>query len=314
MDDWRRVFLGPHGLRAGWRLLLFVAISTAITGVPFLALQSLGLKPAGPLNVGMILSGELLQFAGCLAAVAIMARVERRRIAAYGLTGRGAFGGLFWQGMLWGIASVSAVVGLIALRGGYTLGSPALAGGALARFAASWLMATVAIGLFEELQYRGYALFTLATGVGFRLAAILISLDFAAEHFFSKPFENWADVSSVGLIGLFFCLTVRRTGNLWFAIGWHAAFNFGQFFVYGCPNSANRGRPFEGHLFDSSFHGPEWLTGGRLGIEASLMVFPVIVLLFALFPLVYRRTLWPGIAAPRQAEILELPCGARRAE
>jgi len=33
-----------------------------------------------------------------------------------------------------------------------------------------------------------------------------------------------------------------------------------------------------GHLMNSSFHGPNWLTGGTVGPEGSLLVFPVLLL------------------------------------
>lgn len=304
---WREMFVGPGGLRAGWRLAIFYVLANGLVAIPFVTMLALGVKQPRSLSPALLLSGELIQFAGVLAAVAILARIEHRRIGAYGLTLRGAFGGRFWQGALWGLAAVSAVVGLIALCGGYTLGAPALNGEALIKSAAIWALATTAVGLTEELQYRGYMLFTLTSGIRFWPAALLVSVLFAAEHFFFKPFENAMDAASVGLIGVFFCLMVRRTGNLWFPIGWHAAFNFGQFCLWGGPNSANQGRPFEGHLFASSFHGPEWLTGGKLGIEASAFVFPVIGLSVALFLLVFRRAQWPDVTATRRAEILELP-------
>lgn len=304
---WREGFVGPGGLRVGWRLAIYLVLANGLVAIPFLIALALGVKQPTSLSPALLLSGELVQFAGGLAAVAIMARIEHRRIAAYGLTLRGAFGGLFWQGALWGIAAVSAVVGLIALCGGYTLGAPALNGEALVKAAAMWALATTAIGLTEELQYRGYMLFTLANGIRFWPAAILISLLFAGEHYYFKRFETWVDAASVGLIGVFFCLMVRRTGNLWFPIGWHAAFNFGQFCLWGGPNSANQGRPFPEHLFASSLHGPEWLTGGRLGIEASAFVFPVMALSMLLFLLLHRRTKWPEFAVTRRAEILELP-------
>src|SRR5204863_2030461 len=98
-----------------------------------------------------------------------------------------------------------------------------------------------------------------------------------------KPMETIADALSVGLIGLFLCFTLRRTGSLWFAIGFHFAFDFAAIPLFGAPNTGNHGRPVDTRLLDSSFSGPDWLTGGPRGIEASWLVFAVIVMLFALF-------------------------------
>jgi hypothetical protein len=58
-------------------------------------------------------------------------------------------------------------------------------------------------------------------------AAILLSLAFAGDHLV-KPMENAPDILSLVLFGLFTCYTVRRTGSLWFAIGFHAAFDFSR--------------------------------------------------------------------------------------
>jgi len=61
------------------------------------------------------------------------------------------------------------------------------------------------------------------------------------------------------LTGLFWCLTLRATGNLWFAVGMHASFDFGETFLYSVPDS---GMVFPGHLSNATLAGPRWLTGG----------------------------------------------------
>jgi hypothetical protein len=42
-----------------------------------------------------------------------------------------------------------------------------------------------------------------------------------------------------------------------------------------------------GHLLNSSFHGPAWLTGGSVGPEGSVLVFVVIVAMWVLFDRIY---------------------------
>jgi hypothetical protein len=88
--------------------------------------------------------------------------------------------------------------------------------------------------------------------------------------------------------------TLRRTGSLWFAVGFHFAFDWAALFVFAAPNSGNRGLPLEGHLLDVRYTGPAWLTGGPLGIEASALVFIVIAALFLLFNARYRQAKWPA--------------------
>ena len=86
------------------------------------------------------------------------------------------------------------------------------------------------------------------------------------------------------------CFTLRRTGSLAFAIGFHAAFDFANLFVF---SGRNAGEYAIGHLLDTSWQGPQWLTGGLLGPEASWMVFPVIGAMFGIFHLLYRQKKFP---------------------
>lgn len=200
------------------------------------------------------------------------------------------FSAAFWEGAAWGFASVSLLLELIWLRGGFSAAGLALHGRELLAFAALWAVALLLVAVFEELAFRGYLLSTLASGMGFWPAAWLLAIAFGALHFFLKPHETWVDGLSTGLFGLFLALTVRRTGNLSFAIGFHALFNYGSMFVFGSPNAGDF--PV-GHLLNSSFHGSPWLTGGPLGAEASLFVFPVLAVLFFAFDRRFRAACFP---------------------
>ena len=96
--------------------------------------------------------------------------------------------------------------------------------------------------------------------------------------------EDKVGALSVFVIAMFFCLTLRRTGNLWFAVGLHAAFDWGETFLFSAPNS---GIVAPGHLLNSSFHGPAWLTGGTVGPEGSVMAFAVVAIAAVIFSRVY---------------------------
>jgi len=69
---------------------------------------------------------------------------------------------------------------------------------------------------------------------------------------------------------LLLALTLKRTGNLWLAVGWHAAFDFGESFLFSVPDS---GTLLPGHLSNATLHGPAWLTGGTVGPEGSIFSF-----------------------------------------
>jgi uncharacterized protein len=87
--------------------------------------------------------------------------------------------------------------------------------------------------------------------------------------------------------GLLFCLFLRRTGNLWWAVGFHAGWDWGQTFFYGVRDSGIA--PYHS-LLNSTFSGPRWLTGGTVGPEASIFT-PIVLLIAAIwFSLVYRES------------------------
>lgn len=285
----QNIFVGPVGLRSGWRLLIFLALVVVLQvlfqEVVEVVLKARGIIAPEGLYAIVLLVQDAITFTAVVIATWIMARWEHRKLSSYGLPGWNALGRRFWEGAVFGYAGVSVLILLISLAGGYTAGSLALHGTVLARATLLWLLASLAIGFAEEYLFRGYPQFILAQGMGFWPAAFLISFLFGALHYFTKPYERWLDWASTGLLALFVCLTLRRTGDLRFAIGFHAAFDFGAIFVYSGPNG---GRLAPDRLLTATFHGEDWLTGGKLGPEASLLVFPVIAAMFLAFHFLYR--------------------------
>jgi len=135
------------------------------------------------------------------------------------------------------------------------------------------LVAMLFVGVTEEYFFRGYALQSLWRGAGFWPAALITTALFAGLHLV-KPHENVIDIGMIFVLGLIICMSVRITGSLWWAVGWHAAFDFGQLFIIGTRNG---GRVPQGHLFDVTFLGPAWITGGELGTEASYFMIPTVL-------------------------------------
>ena len=108
---------------------------------------------------------------------------------------------------------------------------------------------------------------------------------FGVAHM-GNPGETWFGLFSVVLFGLLFCLFLRRTGNLWWAVGFHAGWDWGQTFFYGVPDSGIA--PYH-NLFGSAFDDPRWHTGGTVGPEASVFTPIVLILVAIVFTRVYRE-------------------------
>ena len=119
------------------------------------------------------------------------------------------------------------------------------------------------VGLAEEFVFRGYLLYWLTRGIGFWPSAIVTSALFGLTHF-DVPGEPWTAVANIALLSLLLCFALRRTGDLWFAIGSHMSFDWALAFFYSViPNA-------QGHLFNSSLHGSKWLTGASAGPEGNI--------------------------------------------
>jgi membrane protease YdiL (CAAX protease family) len=294
------ILYGPNGLRAGWRALLFmlivVSIVVLINVVGHYLTRKYGHSPVNPgqiatatLAPGLIAIGELTSLAVILVASLIMGRIERRKLAHYGLPLRTPFPKYFWEGLLWGFLSISGVLFVIFLFHGFRITGVDTHGSALALSTVEWTLAFLAVGFSEEFTFRGYMQFTLTTGIGYWPAALLMSALFAFAHTGNEG-ESVFGLIQVAAFGILACIALQRTGNLWWPIGFHAAWDWGQTFFYGVPDS---GLNASHNFLHSEFHGPKWLTGGSTGPEASIFTLICLVIVSLLMLWKYRGVRYP---------------------
>jgi uncharacterized protein len=298
------VFRGPNGIRSGWRILIFLVIAAGVIGfvnlAVFLVLRTLGvhgrlqfrptsLTPA----IAAISDGGILVIAAI--AARFMARIERRKWGQYGLPAASAFGWNFWIGLLVGFSSISATLFAIFLLHGFRLSGIAIHGETILVATAAWAGAFVIVGLGEEFAFRGYLQFTLTEGIGFWPSAILLSALFAFAHA-GNTGESKFGLLSVVCFGLLFCLFLHRTGNLWWAVGFHAGWDWGQTYFYGVSDSGYA--PYH-NLFNSSFSGPRWLTGGTVGPEASIFTPITLLIVAVIFGSICRENHYQPLGATR---------------
>jgi membrane protease YdiL (CAAX protease family) len=274
------IFIGPSGIRSGWRLVLFAAIAAIATliadRVKIAVIHALPHRPEGSLDPFRLIIRELGDFSTLIIAGLMMAWIEGRRIGDYGLTLRRGFRQTFWEGALYGFAGVSLILWINSLAGYMSFTASPLDVGELVHYAALYAVAFLTVALMEEYSFRGYCLYTLATGIGFWPATLVIAALFAYAHAGNQG-ESVLGVANLAVFFVVFCFVLRRTGDLWMAIGFHMTWNWGEAFFYGLPDSGIRA---DTHLLSPGVHGPDLWTGGTAGPEASLMD-PIVLLLIA---------------------------------
>jgi membrane protease YdiL (CAAX protease family) len=292
----KRIFIGPNGLRAGWRLLMFLAIIMAMSAGAQMIIKRFFPAAFNPVQLTpmRIIAPDLLVCFILAVAAWIISKIEGRRLGQYGLPGSEALRKNFWVGLLIGLVATSSTVLAIFALHGVRFTSAAIHGTAILTAGAAWGLAFLLSGLAEEFLFRGYAQFTLTTGMGFWPSAFLLSGLFGLVHATNGGETVLGDLSVVSF-GLLLCLFLRQTGNLWCAVGFHLGYDWGQTFLYGVPNS---GLLPSQNLLNASFRGPQWLTGGTVGPEASIFCPIVLAIVAIVFSLKYRDARYRPLSAP----------------
>jgi membrane protease YdiL (CAAX protease family) len=294
-----KIFIGPDGLRAGWGLLIFIALFAAIIYCANFIGHKLYPPPPKIANASTDIAplrgfiSESIPFAIALLVTWIMSKIERRPNSVYG------FGDCrkvphFFAGLLWGIVCLTLLVLTLLKTGFLVIDARLLSGIDIFRWGAIWLIGFLLVGLLEEYLTRGYAQYTLTRGLaglyqrafktrhsvtlGFWSAAVIFSILFGLGHT-NNPGESPIGLLSVGLGGMVFCFSLWRTGSLWWAIGFHTSWDWAQSFLYGVADS---GLMIQHRLFVTHPVGKPILSGGTTGPEGSIVIvaiLPVITLI-----------------------------------
>jgi membrane protease YdiL (CAAX protease family) len=288
------IWKGPNGLRAGWRVLIYLALVASFGYATSKIVDALSHGRQYDLSYPAVASvAILLESVVILLAASIMARFEGRSIAEYGLPWRRAFCGQFWLG--WAVGFVTLTLQLLFLRlaRAYSMGPLQLQGVEILKNAFWWAVLAILAAIVEEFFYRGYLQFTLTSGIGFWPAALVTSGLMGVAHVLNPGWTVLGLITVIGF-GLIACFLLRRTGDLWMPLGLHVGWNWGEVYFYGIPCSGQMGH---GQLFHGSFHGPAWLTGMPFGVEAGWPEIAVFLIWWFFFAKWLRRVKYPQSAA-----------------
>lgn len=271
---------------AGARIGLF-AIMTIVLTIAF----SHGLKATGLLDkdasaLAKAIAEMLIRAVPAIVAYLVLVRlVERRR--AIELSPATWPAGIAW--LVGGFVLMSVVVGTLWLVGAYVvLGQDN---------AADWpgivFGAGVGAAIGEELISRGVLFRACEEALGTGWALLISSLFFGFAHFFNPHATVGTSLAIALEAGVMLGLIYVATRSLAACIGLHAGWNITQSLVFGVPTS---GMPMHG-LVASHLAGPDWLSGGEFGAEASIVALVACSLLsLGLFLIARKRG---RLVAPR---------------
>lgn len=274
------IFFGPDGLRAGWSVLLFIALMLGFGFLANLELhwfarhlhQSMQGK-GGKVHPAFAIVGEAAMLLVVTLATAAMARLEHRRAGFYGLAGVDRLR-QFFIGIATGFIFLSLLVGILLATHHLQLSRAQTTVGRTMSYAAAWGFFFFLVGLTEELMLRGYLLFTLARGIRFWPAAVILASLFGLLHK-GNPGESPFGLVAAALIALVFSFSLWRLGHLWWAIGFHTAWDWAESFFYG---TADSGMVSAGRLMHAHPSGSVLISGGATGPEGSAWIILIVAL------------------------------------
>ncbi len=211
----------------------------------------------------------------------VVSRLEKRSLSDYGIPVKGALGFRF--------AMLSLLLLLLCVMGHFQIVSVALSRAEFLHYSCAWALVFLCVAITEEFAFRGYLLFVVSRRIRFWPGAVALSIGFAIAHFPNSG-ETVVGILQVLGTGLLFCFIVRRTGNLWFALGYHACWDWAQTFFYGTPDSGILGR---GYFLNSTSRGPGWFAGGSAGPEGSIFALLILLLAALLIHLRFPNAVYP---------------------
>jgi membrane protease YdiL (CAAX protease family) len=255
-SSWQRWVLYSSVARVAIFVALFVPGVIAMTHIA----RAVGwVHTAPPLQYG------LGQFFGrvvpALVAYLLLTRFVERRRPVELLSRR------TWLQALTGVGTgtllFSSIVGVLWLLGSYHV----VGFNPHANWVTALLMAGLGAGIGEEIMFRGVLFRVVEEGAGSWVALAVSALFFGAVHLGNPNATLWSSLAIAIEAGLLFGVIFMVTRSLPICMGLHAAWNFCQGTVYGIPVS---GLKADGWLV-STRSGPNWLTGGDFGAEASVI-------------------------------------------
>lgn len=264
-----KIFTNKDGeLRAGFKILVFIAVLVGST-LPFALLSNH--VPDWLNKTGVFI------LVGTLLASWIMVKfADQSTMRSIGTPLKGVFDKII-KDYLIGIAAGAIAMVVIALLlnvlGADFKSNPEINYTSVL----GYFLLMFSVGIYEELQFRGYLLKSLAQGfssissnplTGYLIGMVLTSTLFGVAHALN-PNASVISTVNIALAGFLLCLPIFVTGRLYASFGLHFAWNWFQGGVFGMPVS---GTTIDNSIFVYDYSAVDSiLSGGKFGPEAGIL-------------------------------------------
>ncbi|TDD93003.1 CPBP family intramembrane metalloprotease [Actinomadura darangshiensis] len=181
-----------------------------------------------------------------------------------------------YRGIALGLGLFAATIALVAMVGGYHVHGWGSIGGAL-----TTLGVMTGVSVVEELTFRGALFRVLEEKAGTWGALAVSGLAFGGLHLVNEDATLWGALAIAIEAGLMFGAVYAATRSLWLPIGLHLGWNMAEQGIFG--TSVSGSGTGSGGLLDASVTGPQALTGGDFGPEASIFAILVCLVPTVLF-------------------------------
>jgi membrane protease YdiL (CAAX protease family) len=169
-------------------------------------------------------------------------------------------------GVALGAALGLTVAGILAAAGAFTITGSSDSFGFLLKSVPEQIM----VAFFEEIMFRAVAFRIVEQRWGTRAALVTSMLLFALAHL-SNDNVSLMGLAMTCIASLVFSACYMKTRRVWLPIGAHFAWNSTYDGLFAAPVSGHAARGW----LQVSTSGPEWLTGGGYGVEASVVTLVV---------------------------------------
>lgn len=214
--------------------------------------------------------------------------VEKRKLSDIGIKLNTKLPIVFVKGIIIGAGMVTVIIGILMASGlcsyqrisGFSMSSCLL-----------WFLAYFIQSLAEELMCRGFLQTSLMRRLNAKLAIFISSFAFAAPHVFTileiKGITKWIAIFNLLLVSWLFSVVMIKENSLGAACGVHLGWNFCLGTIFGLEVSG--GSPVSGILKFAIKSNFDIFTGGIYGIEASILLIPILCISIAFYTLLIIR-------------------------